>query len=355
MFDYIIFPSIKVPSKYSISSIVSAVFIFCLFIQVITGILLAMHYNSSDAFNSIEVMTNRVFLGWLLRNIHITGVTCLFICAYLLLFLGIYNGDYQRGADVVWFLFISCFLLLCAIVFLGYVLPWGQMSYWGATVITSVFGVFSETFKRWFLGDYALSEVSLIRFTALHYIMPFILLGFICLYGFFLWCYNLKYKNYHVYVRDCLYVYLFFIIIVAIIASYFIFFNIDFLLSGDNYFERDKFKTPLVIMPEWYFLPYYSILKAIPYQFLGAVMMVFAMGIYIILPLVDYTDHNSWVFKIFFYLLIISILVLCLCSLYYDNGYGLYIMRVCILYYFSFFTVILPGLSLFQLNKQTIN
>ena len=268
----------------------------CLVIQIITGIFLAMHYcsNIELAFSSVERIMRDVNGGWLLRYLHANGASFFFVVVYLHIGRGLYYGSFLPPRQHLWASGIVIFLLLMATAFIGYVLPWGQMSLWGATVITSLFSsipVIGADIVSWLWGGFSVGNPTLSRFFSLHYLLPFIIaaLSFIHLYLLHLCGSNnpvgvlsstslTSFSPYFV-VKD-----LFVFCCFALALGYFVFFEPNLLGDSDNYILANPLSTPEAIIPEWYFLPFYAILRSIPDKLLGVVAMFLAIVFFLILP-----------------------------------------------------------------------
>ena len=251
---------------------------FCLVTQIITGIILAMHYTPhvDFAFNSVEHIMRNVNYGWLIRYIHANGASMFFLAVYIHIFRGLYYGSYKAPREVLWILGVIIYLLMMAAAFLGYVLPWGQMSLWGATVITNLFGaipLIGENVAIWLWGGYSIDNPTLNRFFSLHYLIPFLIFGVVILH---IWALHVPGNNnpvgisvkgkqdtvpFHPYytVKDG-----FALTVFIILFAYFIFFAPNVLGHADNYIQANPLVTPAHIVPEWYLLPFYAILRAVP-------------------------------------------------------------------------------------------
>ena len=272
----------------------------CLVVQIVTGIILAMHYEASvdGAFASVERIMRDVPYGWLLRYIHANGASMFFLAVYLHMFRGLYYGSYKAPREVLWILGCVIYLLMMATAFLGYMLPWGQMSYHGANVITSLFGAIplvGESLQTWILGGPSIGNQTLQRFFSLHYLLPFMIAGAVILH---VWALHVPGNNnptgvevqdvakdtvpFHPYytVKDA-----FAIVIFLIMFAVFVFYAPNVLGHADNYIEANPLVTPAHIVPEWYLLPFYAILRAItfdlgpiPAKLLGVIFMFAAIG-----------------------------------------------------------------------------
>jgi len=280
-----------------------------LVIQILTGIFLTMHYTPHVdlAFNSIEHIMRDVNNGWLLRYFHANGASVFFIVVYCHIFRGLYFGSYIYPRDRLWLSGVAIFFLMMATAFMGYVLPWGQMSFWGATVITNLFSaipIIGKTIVEWLWGGFSVSNATLNRFLSLHYLMPFLIAGVTLVHL------SLLHKdgsnnplgiNYSVetvsfypyfYVKD-----LFSFFIFIIFFSLFVFFSPNVLGHPDNYILADSLVTPPHIVPEWYFLPFYAILRSIPDKLGGVVAMVSAILVLALLPFINTSLVRSSKFR----------------------------------------------------------
>lgn len=361
-----------------------AILALCLGVQIVTGIVLAMHYtpNVAMAFNSVERIMRDVNGGWLIRYVHANGASMFFIAVYIHMLRGLYYGSYKAPREMIWIVGCVIFFLLIATAFLGYVLPWGQMSYWGAEVITNLIGaipVVGEPVLIWLRGGPAIDNATLNRFFSLHYLLPFVIAGCVVLH---LWALHHAGQNnpvgilipkdrtakdtvpFHPYytVKDG-----FAVVLFLILFAVFVFFMPNALGHADNYIPADPLKTPTHIVPEWYMLPFYAILRAIPDKFGGVVAMFGAIGVLFILPWLDTSRVRSMRYrptmKIFFVIFLFVGLGLGWCGAQlpdapvvpgmpsftlFDgqlNSY-LWLTRLFTAYYFAFFLIIMPWLGL---------
>jgi quinol-cytochrome oxidoreductase complex cytochrome b subunit len=251
----------------------------CLVIQILTGLFLAMHYAASTslAFDSVEHIMRDVNYGWLIRYMHAVGASMFFIVVYVHIFRGLYYGSYKAPREVLWWMGVLILLLMMATAFMGYVLPWGQMSFWGATVITNLFSAFpliGESIVVWLWGGFAVDNPTLNRFFALHFMLPFVIVGVVMLHILALNAYGsnnptgLDVKDdqdvipFHPYysIKDFFGIGVFLLVFAALL-----FFAPNYLGHADNYIEADPLVTPAHIVPEWYFLPFYAILRAVTF------------------------------------------------------------------------------------------
>ena len=337
----------------------------CLIIQIVTGIFLAMHYTPHIdlAFSSLEHIMRDVNYGWLLRYTHANGASMFFIIVYLHMFRGLYFGSYTRPRHLVWVIGVLILLLMILTAFIGYVLPWGQMSLWGATVITnlvSAIPIIGDNLVYWLWGGFSVDNATLNRFYSFHYLFPFIIAALslvhlallhqdgsgnplgvessvdkISMYPYFI-------------VKDVLGLVLF-----ILFFSVFIYFYPNTLGHPDNYIEANPMVTPAHIVPEWYFLPFYAILRSIPHKLGGVVAMVAAILILALLPWAHSTEIRSSRFRPLYRLFYYSIIICCLIlgwigGMPVEEPYVL-IGQVASIYYFLYFLIFIPLLG--QLEK----
>ena len=333
---------------------------FCLGVQILTGVVLAMHYipSATDAFNSVEHIRRDVNYGWLIRSIHAVGASMFFLAVYVHIFRGLYYGSYKAPREVLWIIGVLIYLAMMATAFLGYTLPWGQMSYWGATVITNFFSAFpivGEPIVQWLWGGFSVSSATLNRFFSLHYLLPFVIAG---LSGLHIWALHVAGQNNptgldlrtkfdavpmspFAVAKD-----IFALAVFVVLFSWFVFFLPDYLGHADNYVEANPLVTPPHIVPEWYFLPFYAILRAIPSKLGGVLTMFSAIAVLAFAPWLDTSRVRSTkyrpIYRWFFLLFMFSCLAL---------GYlgskpaeGVYVAwaRVFTFYYFAHFLLVMP-------------
>ena len=293
----------------------------CLVIQIVTGIFLAMHYTPHIdlAFNSVEHIMRDVNNGWLIRYLHANGASMFFIVVYAHIFRGLYYGSYIYPRGKLWCSGVIIFLLMMATAFMGYVLPWGQMSFWGATVITNLFSAIpfvGGSIVEWLWGGYSVDNATLNRFFSLHYLMPFLIAGLTIAHlsllhtagsnnplGINTNVDSISFYPYF-YVKD-----LFSILILIGVFSFFVFFYPNALGHADNYIPANPLVTPPHIVPEWYFLPFYAILRSIPDKLGGVAAMIGAILILLLLPLINTSEIRSTKFRPifgFFYWFLVS-------------------------------------------------
>ncbi len=343
---------------------------FCLITQIITGIILAMHYtpNIGLAFDSVEHIMRDVNYGWLLRYIHANGASMFFMAVYIHIFRGIYYGSYKAPREILWILGVVIFLLMMATAFMGYVLPWGQMSLWGATVITNLFSAIplvGDAVTSWLWGGFSVDNPTLNRFFSLHYLFPFAIFGVVFLH---IWALHIPGNSnpsgisvksaqdtlpFHPYytVKDA-----FALVIFLLFFSGFVFFAPNFLGHADNYIPGNPLVTPAHIVPEWYFLPFYAMLRAIPDKLGGVIVMVGAIAILFILPWLDTSKVRSAryrpLFKQFCFILLFDCIFLGYLGAQPAEGIYVLLSRIGTAYYFAHFLIILPVLGFVEKPKQ---
>ena len=338
----------------------------CLVVQILTGIFLAMHYtpHASMAFDSVEHIMRDVNYGWLIRYMHAVGASMFFIVVYIHMFRGLYYGSYKSPREVLWGLGVIILLLMMGTAFMGYVLPWGQMSFWGATVITNLFSAFplvGDPIVTWLWGGYSVDNPTLNRFFSLHYLMPFLIVGVVILHIVALNAFGsnnpsgIEVKNdkdtipFHPYytVKDFFGFGIFFIVFAA-----FVFYAPNYLGHADNYIPADPMVTPAHIVPEWYFLPFYAILRAVPDKLGGVLAMFGAIVVLFVLPWLDTCKVRSARFrptyKWFFWLFAINAVALGYLGAMPAEGWYVIFSRICTIYYFAHFLVVLPLLGKYE-------
>ena len=281
----------------------------CLVIQIITGIFLAMHYvpHVSLAFDSVEHIMRDVNYGWLIRYCHANGASVFFIVVYLHIFRGLYYGSYMHPRGWLWASGVLIFILMMATAFMGYVLPWGQMSFWGATVITNLFSavpVYGGLIVEWLWGGFSVDQATLNRFYSLHYLLPFLIAGVTMLHLCLLHKYgsnnplgintditSIPFYPYF-YVKDF---FSFWVFLFGYLSL--VFFAPNMLGHPDNYIPANPMVTPAHIVPEWYFLPFYAILRSIPNKLGGVLAMFGAIAVWLLLPIINISSSRSNIFK----------------------------------------------------------
>jgi len=349
--------------------------------QIVTGVILAMHYvpHVDHAFNSVERIMRDVNYGWLVRNLHANGASMFFIAVYIHMFRGLYYGSYKAPREVLWILGCVIYLLMMATGFLGYVLPWGQMSFHGAVVITNLFGAIplvGPAITTWLWGGFAVDNPTLNRFFSLHYLLPFMIAGVV---GLHLWALHVGGQNnpagvnvksssdtvpFHPYytVKDG-----FAIAVFLLMFATFVFYMPDALGHSDNYIPANPLVTPTHIVPEWYFLPFYAILRALPDKLAGVLAMFGAIGTLFVLPWLDTSKVRSMRYRptarLYFFIFVLACIVLGFCGaklpddpvipgvtsfqlMGSDLNSFVWLSRLATLYYFGYFWVITPLMGL---------
>jgi ubiquinol-cytochrome c reductase cytochrome b/c1 subunit len=345
------------------------ILMFMLVIMIVSGLVLSMHYQASDklAFDAIEGIRRDVNYGWLLRNIHMVGASMFFLAVYLHMARGLYYGSYKAPREVLWILGVIIYLLMMAAAFLGYTLPWGQMSFWGATVITNFFTAIpfvGEGITKWLLGGYGVTGVTLNRFFSLHYLLPFVIAGVVVLH---VWALHhvgqnnpagieIKSKSDSVpmapfaIMKD-----LFGLAVFVFIYAWFVFFAPDYLGDAVNYEPANPLVTPPHIVPEWYFLPFYAILRAIPSKLGGVLAMFGSIVLLCFVPWLDTSRVRSAKYRPLFrpFLLMFFFTVIALGYLGGKPAEGSYVVwsRVFTFYYYAFFLVLMPIIGIIETPK----
>ncbi len=341
-----------------------AILTMMLGVQILTGVVLAMHYvpSATEAFNSVESIRRDVNYGWLIRNIHAVGASMFFLAVYIHIARGLYYGSYKAPREILWILGVIIYLLMMATGFLGYSLPWGQMSFWGATVITNFFTAIplvGELITKWLWGGYGVSGVTLNRFFSLHYLLPFVIAGVVALH---IWALHVVGQNNPTGVdvksksdsvpmapfaimKD-----LFAMAVFMLLFAWFIFFAPDYLGHADNYIEANPLSTPPHIVPEWYYLPFYAILRAVPSKLGGVLLMFGSILILCFLPWLDTSRVRSAkyrpIFKWFLWGFFFTVIALGYLGGKPAEGIYVFWARIFTLYYFAFFLVIMPWVGL---------
>jgi quinol-cytochrome oxidoreductase complex cytochrome b subunit len=325
----------------------------CLVMQIITGILLAMHYTPHVdlAFASTEHIMRDVNNGWLLRYGHANGASMFFIIVYVHIARGLYYGSYMKPRHHLWGSGVLIFFLMMATGFMGYVLPWGQMSFWGVTVITNLFSaipVVGPAIVEWLWGGFSVDNPTLNRFFSLHYLLPFIIAAVAGLHlvllhqhgsnnplGIDSSSYKISFYPYF-YVKD-----LFSFLCFILFFSVFVYYYPNVLGHPDNYIQADPLKTPPHVVPEWYYLPFYAILRSIPDKLGGVVAMGGAVAMLATLPYVNTGEIRSSVFRpiyrILFWIFVVNVLSLTVIGQIPVKEPFVTIGQVCTLLYFGYF------------------
>ena len=337
-----------------------------LVIMIVTGIALAMSYTAhvDYAFDSVERIMRDVNHGWLIRYIHMNGASFFFIVVFIHMFRGLYYGSYKAPRELLWMLGVVIFLLMMATAFMGYVLPWGQMSFWGATVITNLFSAVpfvGDSLVTFLWGGFSVDNPTLNRFFALHYLMPFVIAGVVILHIVALHKFgsnnplgidmkgpqdSIPFHPYYT-IKDFFGVSVFLTIFAAAI-----FFFPNAMGHPDNYIPANPLQTPAHIVPEWYFLPFYAILRAVPDKLGGVIAMFGAIAILFVLPWLDRSPVRSAkfrpIFKIFFWVFFADCILLGYLGGMPAEGIYVLLSRIATVWYFAHFLIILPVLSVIE-------
>lgn len=352
--------------------------LFMLVIQIITGIVLVMHYvpHVDMAFDSVQHIRRDVNYGWLIQAVHANGASMFFMVIYIHILRGFYFGSYKAPREILWFLGIIIYLLMMATGFMGYVLPWGQMSFWGAKVITNLFGAFDfipfigDGIVEWLWGGFAVGQPTLNRFLSLHYLLPFVLIGVVILH---IWALHIPGSTnplgidakgpydkipFHPYytAKDA-----FGLGVFIIFFASFVFYIPDFLGHPDNYVKANPLVTPAHIVPEWYYLPFYAILRAIPNELIGVVAMFASILILFAMPWLDASRIRSLRFRplsqFFFWIFAVNGLFLGYLGqkapddILFASFNVTDFSRVSLAYYFGYFLVVMPLVSRMETTK----
>ena len=338
---------------------------FCLVIQIITGVTLAMHYNPSvlEAFNSVEHIMRDVNNGWLIRYLHSNTASAFLFLVYLHIGRGLYYGSYRAPRTLVWTIGTVIFILMMATAFLGYVLPYGQMSLWGATVITNLMSAIpwvGQDIVEFIWGGFSVNNATLNRFFALHFVLPFVLAALALMHLIALHDSagsgnplgvsgnydRLPFAPYFIF-KDLITIFLF-----IIVLSVFVFFMPNVLGDSENYVMANPMQTPPAIVPEWYLLPFYAILRSIPNKLLGVIAMFSAILILLVMPFTDLGRSRGLQFrplsKFAFFAFVANFLILMQIGAKHVESPFIEFGQISTVLYFSHFLIIVPLVSLLE-------
>jgi ubiquinol-cytochrome c reductase cytochrome b/c1 subunit len=346
---------------------------FMLGVQIITGVILAMHYTPhvDMAFNSVEHIVRDVNYGWLMRYLHSNGASMFFIAVYIHMFRGLYYGSYKEPREVLWILGVIIYLLMMATGFMGYVLPWGQMSFWGATVITNLFSAIpyvGDSIVTLLWGGYSVGNPTLNRFFSLHYLLPFAIAGVVVLH---VWALHVTGQNNpagvepktekdtvpftpYATIKDS-----YGMVCFMIFYAWFVFYVPNYLGDPDNYIMANPGVTPAHIVPEWYYLPFYAILRSIPSKLGGVIAMFGAIIVLAFLPWLDNAKTRSSryrpIAKQFFWMFVVVCILLGWLGG--KPAEGIYIIagRILTFAYFAYFLIVLPVLGKIEKPRPVPN
>ncbi len=358
------FVAYPVPRNLNYMWTLGAIASFMLIAQIITGVVLAMHYvpSATEAFASINHIMRDVNYGWLIRYMHTNGASLFFLAVYVHMMRGLYYGSFKPPREVLWIIGVIIYFLMMATAFMGYVLPWGSMSFAGATVITnlvSAIPLVGTPIAHWLWGGYAVGDPTLTRFFSLHYLLPFVITAFV---GLHVWALHVVGQNNpdgievqdverdtvaftpYATIKDLFAVSVFFILYVWLI-----FYIPNYLLDADNYNIANPLMTPAHVVPEWYLLPFYAILRAIPNKLLGVIALFAAIVVLALVPWLDRSPVKSAkyrpTYRFFFWVFVAVCIVLgWIGSQEPTEGLTL-VARIFTVGYFAFFLVIMPLLS----------
>jgi ubiquinol-cytochrome c reductase cytochrome b subunit len=355
--EYGVFPT---PRNFNYFWNFGALAMINLVIMIATGIFLAMNYqpNTAEAFDSVQRIMRDVNYGWLIRYIHMNGASMFFIVVYVHMFRGLYYGSYKYPRELLWMIGVAILLLMMATAFMGYVLPWGQMSYWGATVITNLFSaipVVGNYIVTLLWGGFSVSNPTLNRFFSLHYLLPFIITGVVFLHIVAL---HITGSNnplgidvktpqdtlpFHPYytmkdsVGICVYL---------LVFALLVFFVPKTLGDPNNFIPANPLQTPADITPEWYLLPFYAILRSVPSKLFGVLMMFGSILVLFFIPWLDTSPVRSArfrpVYKPFVLFLVVDLVLLAMVGAHRPEGIWVALGQFCTIYYFAHFLVIMP-------------
>jgi ubiquinol-cytochrome c reductase cytochrome b/c1 subunit len=342
-------------------------------VQIVTGIVLAMHYtpNADLAFRSVELIVRDVNYGWLLRNMHAAGASMFFFAVYIHMLRGLYYGSYKAPREVLWILGVIIYLLMMATGFMGYVLPWGQMSFWGATVITNLFSAvpyFGESIVTLLWGGYSVGNPTLNRFFSLHYLLPFLIAGVVVLH---VWALHVVGQNNpagvepktgkdtvaftpYATIKD-----FFGVACFLLFYAWFIFYMPNYLGDADNYIPANPGVTPAHIVPEWYYLPFYAILRSVPNKLAGVIAMFSAIIVLVFLPWLDSAKTRSSKYrplaKQFFWMFVVVCIGLGYLGAQPPEGVYVVLGRILTVLYFAYFLIVLPLLARIETPRPLPN
>ena len=358
--EYGVFPT---PKNFNYFWNFGALAMINLVIMIATGIFLAMNYTPhvSMAFDSVERIMRDVNYGWLLRYVHANGASMFFIVVYIHIFRGLYYGSDKAPRELLWMIGVVILLVMMATAFMGYVLPWGQMSYWGATVITNLFSaipVVGESVVSWLWGGFSVDNPTLNRFFSLHFLLPFVLVGVIFLHVAALHVTGsnnplgidvkssqdtLPFHPYYT-MKDSVGICVYLLVFAALVC-----FAPNLFMAAENYIPANPLVTPSEIVPEWYFLPFYAILRAVPSKLGGVMLMFGAIAVLFVLPWLDTSPVRSAkfrpIYRNLFWVLLVAVVTLGFVGAHRPEGIWVVLGRVATFYYFLHFLVILPVLG----------
>ncbi len=348
-----------------------AILTFFLVVQIFTGVILAMHYapDTTLAFNSIEKLMRDVNYGWLMRYTHAVGASLFFLAVYIHMFRGLYYGSYKAPREILWMIGVAIFIAMMATAFMGYSLVWGNMSYWAVTVITNLFSSLDSIWSglgtgivEWIWGGFSVDNATLNRLFSLHYLLPFVIVALVALH---IWALHVPGSNnpagievrnpaketlpFHPYftTKD-----LFALTVFGLLFAYLVFYTPNYLGDAVNYVQANPLQTPPHIVPEWYFLPFYAILRAIPSKLGGVIAMFGALVVLFFIPWLDTSRVRSTryrpIYRWFFWALVFDCLALGYLGAQPVTESAVLSARIFTLYYFVHFLLVMPILGLIE-------
>ena len=364
------FIAYPVPRNLNYMWAFGAILSFMLVAQIVTGVVLAMHYipSSTQAFSSVDNIMRDVNYGWLIRYLHTNGASLFFFAGYIHMFRGLYYGSFKPPRELLWIIGVIIYFLMMATAFMGYVLPWGSMSFAGATVITnltSAIPLVGNTIAHWLWGGFAVGGPTLTRFYSLHYLLPFIIAAFV---GLHVWALHVAGQNNpdgvevkdlqrdtvaftpYATIKDTVGLAVF-----LILYAWLVFYIPNYLLDADNSIPANPLVTPAHVVPEWYLLPFYAMLRAIPNKLMGVIVLFAAIVVLAFIPWLDRSPVKSAkyrpAYRFFFWVFVaIGIGLGYLGSQEPTEGLAL-IARILTFGYFAFFLIIMPILSFTEKTK----
>jgi ubiquinol-cytochrome c reductase cytochrome b/c1 subunit len=364
------FVAYPVPRNLNYMWTFGAILSFMLVAQIATGVVLAMHYvpSTNEAFSSVDDIMRNVNYGWLMRYLHSNGASLFFFAGYIHMFRGLYYGSFKPPRELLWIIGVIIYFLMMATAFMGYVLPWGSMSFAGATVITSLTSaipVVGNSIAHWLWGGYAVGGPTLNRFFSLHYLLPFVIAAFV---GLHIWALHVSGQNNpdgvevknaerdtvpftpHATIKD-----VFALSVFLILYTWLVFYIPNYLLDADNSKIANPLATPAHVVPEWYLLPYYAMLRAIPNKLMGVIVLAAAIAVLFVIPWLDRSPVKSAkyrpTYRFFFWIFVAVCIGLGYLGSQEPTAGLALIARILTFGYFAFFLIIMPVLSFTEKTK----
>jgi ubiquinol-cytochrome c reductase cytochrome b/c1 subunit len=364
------FVAYPVPRNLNYMWTFGAILSFMLVAQIATGVVLAMHYvpSANEAFSSVDDIMRNVNYGWLMRYLHSNGASLFFFAGYIHMFRGLYYGSFKPPRELLWIIGVIIYFLMMATAFMGYVLPWGSMSFAGATVITSLTSaipVVGNSIAHWLWGGYAVGGPTLNRFFSLHYLLPFVIAAFV---GLHIWALHVSGQNNpdgvevknaerdtvpftpHATIKD-----VFALSVFLILYTWLVFYIPNYLLDADNSKIANPLATPAHVVPEWYLLPYYAMLRAIPNKLMGVIVLAAAIAVLFVIPWLDRSPVKSAkyrpTYRFFFWIFVAVCIGLGYLGSQEPTAGLALIARILTFGYFAFFLIIMPVLSFTEKTK----